>query len=243
MGCAATDVTEEETTTNMYIKVLAGTPTCVLGEGAELHGGKYPEVMGVYIKESADLYSHMDTLSKIEKTGGCKFTVYRSTYETPEPPEPVPVCEDLDDVVSALFGMEETEGICAIGSNFVGAASYCNHPIFASLCSVTCGTDCFTDDPELCGTADCMDVALAAACPEKCEPPDARKLAEMQPTTAHMAFRAAMKDATLDAKYGLRRGYAAHKAKARRLGWTNDLLFEEVFSTTDPLANVSTTPA
>jgi hypothetical protein len=58
-----------------------------------------------------------------------------------------------------------------------------------------------------------------------------------------MAFRAAMKDATLDAKYGLRRGYAAHKAKARRLGWTNDLLFEEVFSTTDPLANVSTTPA
>ena len=33
---------------------------------------------------------------------------------------------------------------------------------------VTCGTDCFTDDAALCDSADCADVALAAACPEKC---------------------------------------------------------------------------
>ena len=41
-------------------------------------------------------------------------------------------------------------------------------------------------------------------------------LAEMEPTPAHVAFRAAMKDATLDAKYTFRTGASVHQAKARR---------------------------
>ena len=117
---------------------------------------------------------------------------------------------------------------------------------------MTCGTDCFTDDAALCDAADCADVALAAACPEKCGPVPRspfigkqwifvaifrqtvwqrsatfhyyfsssevtpRMLAEMEPTPAHVAFRAAMKDATLDAKYTFRRGASVHQAKARR---------------------------
>jgi hypothetical protein len=242
MGCAANGATIAETSTNMYVKVLGATPTCVLGEGAELAGGKYPSVMGTYIKVTSDLYEHMDGLSKIEKTDPCTFKVYRSTYVAPTPAAPSPTCADKDDVVSALFGMENTAGICAVASNWVGAASYCNHPIFASLCSVTCGTDCFTDDAALCSSADCDDVALAAACPVKCPAPTLRQLQEMEPTQAHMIFRAAMKDATLDAKYGVRRSYAVHQAKARRLAWTDDLLFEEVFSTKDPTAAQSGAP-
>jgi hypothetical protein len=222
-GTAGAQVVEARST--LYVKKLVLEDTleaCPLGMAAELTGGAHKEVQGLYEKRGFGLFQQLDGLSRtVWHSSQCGWVVEAANYVPVTPPDPPAKCADLDDHVRMVFGSSaDLEGSpCATAQAW--SVSYCAHPVFAALCSVSCGTDCFSNQDSAvaswtgkssatCGTASCEDAMVAAFCPQTCA--GRRLLASEVSVPAHVRLEI--------------QGHAG-----RRLGYTAGGKYEEVYRT------------
>jgi len=194
-ACGVTGAMSAEEGTTLFTKeeiLDDATEECPLGTGAEVAGGKYPDVIGIYEKTSFTTFSRLDGGAQISwHSSQCGWVVEAAHFTPPAKVAPDPECEDDNEKASELFGFtgdEAVPNLCAVAAGW--GVSYCEHETFGALCAKTCGVDCFA----------------------------ARRLQELGSLAPSAELRASLRDRAL-------------RPPARRLGYSEDLKWEEVYRT------------
>jgi hypothetical protein len=200
---------------DIYVKTLDDKyDACELGVGAELVGGAFPEVAGVYEQHIMDgmiAYAQVQPELGSKLTWhhtGCGWVVSRNvaTYKPPVM-EPALTCPDDNDVVNVYFqqfGMDYDPTICATAGHVWGEGSYCANPIFASVCPASCMAPCGSrklgdEGMRLLLGADMLDLSLSEDKQGGCDSPASKRTAAISsrkpfaltnaPSLAVAAFR------------------------------------------------------
>jgi hypothetical protein len=138
---------------DIYVKTLADKyDECELGVGAELIGGAFPDVAGVYEQQIVD---GMITYAQVQPELGSKLTWHHSgcgwvvskNIATYKPPAvaPAPECPDDNAAANELFGQDGLDydpNICATAGQVWGEGSYCANSAFAAVCKSSCLVPC-----------------------------------------------------------------------------------------------------
>jgi hypothetical protein len=104
---------EEGTTLFTKEEILDdATEECPLGTGAEVAGGKYPDVIGIYEKTSFTTFSRLDGGAQISwHSSQCGWVVEAAHFTPPAKVAPDPECEDDNEKASELFGFTGDEAV------------------------------------------------------------------------------------------------------------------------------------
>jgi hypothetical protein len=141
---------------DVYVKTLSKEhfpDECHLGVGAELTGGKVPEVEGVYEKIDDKTFAQVDPPYDSKITwhySGCGWVVVQNT-ESYHPPvmSPPTVCQDDNKAANILFeqtGADAVDNICEVAGVNWGPGSYCKIALFAQACAASCKASCSDSD-------------------------------------------------------------------------------------------------